>query len=523
MYKRDEYPQIEYRVREKPPHPQTAPFYQGLLDSIPRGSWLRAHRKLIVVASVSALTLTVVLFALLSTSEVEDANFSRLVKRDIFYNSAAEVEVNKVKKRDTFIEEADIMAARYDYEGAIAHIASWQDYENDDEMLAKIDGYRATMATLVPVDIYEVTHIFYHSLIVDPERAFAEHDYDAQSRGLNQWMTTMAEFNMITQEMYERGFVLVSIHDLVHETTDENGRAIFEPGTIMLPPDKKAFVLSIDDVSYYHTNDGYGMANKLVINDAGDVVSEYLAEDGSVRYGAYDIVPLLDQFIDMHPDASYKGAKGIIALTGYNGVLGYRTDETYDINHSQIDGQQRAFLQHNPSFSLESERSIAKEVADAMKADGWEFASHTWGHLKAGDDPLGYLVDDTERWMRNVEPIVGATDVMIWAFGQDVQFWGEYNLGEAKLAHFMANGFRIFCGVSSEPYNVILTPDYLRMRRRNIDGYRIYFNSIGVADDLWDLFDPMEVLDPLRPPVSEISSPKTDDAAANEPPLDEPE
>ena len=46
--------------------------------------------------------------------------------------------------------------------------------------------------------------------------------------------------------------------------------------------------------------------------------------------GKYDLVPILDRFVEEHPDFSYRGAKAILALTGYNGVLGYRTDETYD-------------------------------------------------------------------------------------------------------------------------------------------------------------------------------------------------
>ena len=29
-----------------------------------------------------------------------------------------------------------------------------------------------------------------------------------------------------------------------------------------------------------------------------------------------------------HPDFSLNGQKGVVALTGYNGVLGYRTNET---------------------------------------------------------------------------------------------------------------------------------------------------------------------------------------------------
>ena len=89
----------------------------------------------------------------------------------------------------------------------------------------------------------------------------------------------------------------------------------------MLPPDKKPFVLSQDDVSYYHYMDGDGMASRLVLDENGDVKAEYVEEDGTVSVGDYDLVPLLDSFIDEHPDFSYHGRKGILAMTGYNGVL----------------------------------------------------------------------------------------------------------------------------------------------------------------------------------------------------------
>ena len=53
------------------------------------------------------------------------------------------------------------------------------------------------------------------------------------------------------------------------------------------------------------------------------VRNEYIEDDGRVSVGDYDMVPLIDRFVEKHPDFSYRGAKGIVALTGYNGILGY--------------------------------------------------------------------------------------------------------------------------------------------------------------------------------------------------------
>ena len=50
----------------------------------------------------------------------------------------------------------------------------------------------------------------------------------------------------------------------------------------------------------------------------------------------------------------------------------------------------------------------------AMKATGWEFASHTWGHINVGQKSLEGIQTDTEKWLNYVSPLVGGTDVIIF-------------------------------------------------------------------------------------------------------------
>ena len=407
--------------------------------------------------------------------------------------------------RLTTIEEAKRMAASYGYDEALEMLKGIEGYAEDEEIQGMIQDIEAEKSTCVPVKLEEVTHIFYHTLVVDPERAFANQDTDSQAVGNNQWMTTIDEFNAITQEMYDRGYVMVSIHDLYEVTTDENGNEVWEEAEILLPEGKKAFVLSLDDLSYYHSYDNYGYASKLIIDENGDVMNEYIDADGNTLIGAYDCVPLMDQFVEKHPDASYKGAKGIIALTGYNGVLGYRTDVTYDYDHPSCDSHQKAWMDAHPDFDLETERTEAKKVADAMKANGWEFASHTWGHMRVGDRSLASIKTDTEKWKANVEPIVGETDTIIFAHGQDLyEKTGAYPESNEKYQYFREQGYRIFCNVDSTQYQTYLGTDYMRQGRRNLDGYRIYKNAIGAQNNVSDLFDASEIIDPDRPPVPDL-------------------
>lgn len=407
-------------------------------------------------------------------------------------------------KRAEMLTEAEYLAATYDYDGAISLLQSWEGYAEDEELATLITTYETQKAACVRVDISKVTHIFYHSLVVDPERCFDPSDY--QGQGNYEWMTTISEFNKITQEMYDRGYVLVSIHDLYKYETDENGNQVMVEGDIYLPADKKAFVLSLDDLSYYHSYDGYGYASKLVLDENGDVINEYIDADGNVLYGLYDCVPLLDKFVEEHPDASYHGAKGTVALTGYNGIFGYRTDESYsfdNLDNPDIDKNKRDWLKAHPEFDLEEERAAAKEIADAMKANGWTFASHTWGHLSVGKKSLASLQADNERWQKNVASIVGETNVIIFAHGQDLGDWGDYDLNNEKVNYFMEQGFDVFCNVDgSTEYLVHFGDNYLRQGRRNLDGIRFYYNLTGQQNNLSDLFDVEEIVDPLRPDYS---------------------
>lgn len=403
-------------------------------------------------------------------------------------------------ERNEMLEEADYLALTYDYDKAIETIRAWEGYEEDEELVAKIASIQETKDSCVRVNMEDVTHIFYHSLVVDPERSFDPSNY--QGQGNYEWMTTIDEFNKITQEMYDRGYVLVGLHDLYNIVTDENGKEVFEENDIYLPEGKKAFVLSLDDLSYYHSYDNFGFAAKLLVDEDGNLYNEYIDADGNVQYGLYDCVPLLDKFVEEHPDASYRGAKGTVALTGYNGIFGYRTDESYSLDNPDLDRNKRQWLEEHPEFDLEEERAAAKVVADAMKAKGWTFASHTWGHLRVGDKPLSTLKADNERWQKNVATIVGETNVIIFAHGQDLGLWGPYDLTDEKVQYFMSEGFNVFCNVDSFEHRTHFGETYLRQGRRNLDGIRFHYNLTGEQDNLSDLFDVEDIVDPQRPDYS---------------------
>ena len=393
------------------------------------------------------------------------------------------------EEKDGILQQAQRLAAMYDYDNAIALLQGQPEEPGYAQAIGQMEEIRDSCVPWTPE---QVTHVFYHTLIKDTALAF---DGDSDSAGYDQVMTTIDEFNAITQSMYERGFVMVSLEDLA--VKDENGNMV--PKEILLPPGKQPFVLSQDDVSYYHYMDGDGMASRLVVDEDGQVKAEYVGADGSVSVGDYDMVPLIDAFVEEHPDFSYRGAKGIIALTGYEGVLGYRTDGVYE-TRQELDELQQVYLDTHPDFEHEAEVARATETANAMKENGWAFASHTWGHINVGESSLERLKTDTEKWLTYVAPIVGGSDKIIFAFGADLS--GAEGYSGEKFDYLKAQGFDYYCNVDSSQYWVQITPGYLRMGRRNLDGYRMYYNP----ELLSDLFDAEKVFDPARPtPVPEMS------------------
>jgi len=415
-------------------------------------------------------------------------------------SKAPEKKTEKEKESENLDEEgkkilarADKMAAQYNYDKAIKYLKEQPEYENTKAFQKAVTEYENTRTTCVEYPLEEVTHVFFHTLIVDTSKAF---DGDSDEAGYNQMMTTVSEFNKIIRSMYDKGYVLVSPHDMAKVNED----GTMSRGKIMLPPGKKAFVLSQDDVSYYHYMDGDGFASRMVLDKNGNVKCEYKEDDGSVSVGDYDMVPLLDSFVKKHPDFSYRGRKGILAMTGYNGVFGYRTDSAYKTGKNLQDNQ-KEFLENNPDFNFDEEVKDAKKIAEALKKSGWEFASHTWGHKNATESSVEELQADNEKWEKNVAPILGKTDMIIFAFGADIGNWENYSMDNPKFAYYKSRGYNYYCNVDSNQYWIQITDEYFRQGRRNLDGYRMYYNPDMVSD----LFDVSEVWDSSRPtPVPEM-------------------
>jgi hypothetical protein len=370
------------------------------------------------------------------------------------------------------LENARHMAAQYDYDGALKLLGD-STAAGAAELREEIAGQKSHAVRWK--DNSKISHLFFHSLIVDPQRAF---DGGPSSAGYADYMVTVREFKAMLSSIYDKGYVLVNPHDIAAKNED----GVMEYTRIRLPKGKKPLVISEDDVSYYEYMQGDGFATNLTLDKDGNVTNTYTDARGKTTHGAYDMPTIVDDFVAKHPDFSYRGSKGILALTGYNGVLGYRTSDAEYGNDKRI----------------AEKKAQAKRVADALKADGWVFASHAWGHINMTDSTLGRIKRDTAAWDREVRPILGDTDLLIFPFGADLAGVEQYS--GAKYRLLKEDGFDYFFGVdSSTPYWMQKTDDYLRQARINVDGLRMASDLAGKGNALKPFFDVKKVIDPARP------------------------
>lgn len=257
-------------------------------------------------------------------------------------------------------------------------------------------------------------------------------------------MVTVSEYDKMLQSIYDNNYIIVNMNDVWTEYTDAAGAAHMLKAKLMLPEGKKPIILSYDDTCYYNYMLTNGFTYKLVIKD-GEIWSYGLDPKGNTVYSQdLDAIPILDKFIRQHPDFSLNGAKGCLSLTGYEGILGYRTmKDTHGMTAEAEAARQK-------------EIEAVKPIVAMLKETGWYFGSHSWGHINLSTADLATVQADTQRWLNEVGTLVGPTKLFFYPFGArpdggDVQQTGPI------FKFLQSKGFRVFASVGIDPYSKIKT------------------------------------------------------------------
>ena len=383
------------------------------------------------------------------------------------------------------LKQAEALAAGYDYQGALEVLESFSgDIANNTALRDKRAEYTTAKEQLKAWnDPASIPNLSFHVLIADPARAFADEEY---KNAYKKNFVTTDEFSKILEQLYANGYVLVDLDSFIQENTASDGITTYDTKPIYLPDGKKPIMLTETMVNYFYymvdkdrdgqpNADGGGFASRLIVDAKGEITCEMVDASGNTVTGDFDFVPILNRFIKSHPDFSYQGARATLAVSGMEGVFGYRTmpsikeDKGQDYYNEQVSG--------------------AKKIAQALRDQGYTIACYTYDNIDYNKTSATGIQSDLELWEKEVEPVLGKIDVMVYARGSDITTGGGYSGTKYNVLKKM--GYRYFMGAANVPWAEV-TKDYVRQSRLMVVGenlagsagvYASYFDAKTVLND----------------------------------------
>lgn len=422
--------------------------------------------------------------------------------------AAAEEKARLDAEAADILSRAEAKAAGFDYIGAINLIDSFTGKMSEyQELVEKRSEYSNAQDQMVPwSDPTLVTNLSFQMLIADPQRAFND---DVYSDSYYYNFVTVSEFRKMLEQLYANGYILVSLDDFITTAVNGNGETEYTVKTMYLPKGKKPLMLTQTNVNYYGfmidsdddgvaDKDGGGFASRLVLDANGNLATEYVDAEGNLLIGEYDLVPILEGFIKAHPDFSYNGARAILAVSGYDGVFGYRInsdDSDQDDTTDTTDATDTTTQPPAPVPSENEEVRGAKAIAKALRDRGYVIACYTYDNMAYGGEAMEDLIsEDLRLWKNEISPVLGPVDILVFAQESDIDkadkdySGGAYNiLKEAGFRYYLG-----FCETGSS---------WIRINSEYVRQGRILVNGTNLEDhDSWfsDLFPVDEVLDAAR-------------------------
>lgn len=410
-------------------------------------------------------------------------SITRSVQRRIYNHQVSEASTamqqtlleEQIQEATSLLEESESMARHFDYAGAANLLLTFSgEMKEHPELEQKYNQYKREQNELVLwSDPDTIPNLSFQTLIADPQRAF---------KSYNKSYVTTAEFYSILQQLYANNYILINLSDIA---TSSGAKALY------LPAGKKPLILTQTGVNYYNEMidsdgdylpdaGGSGFASKLVIDENGNITCEMVDSNGATVHGAYDLIPILDSFVETHPDFSYRGAKAVIAVTGYDGIFGYRTNQAA---YERLGAEQ-----------YEQECQSAAQIANLLQETGYEIAYYGYSNTSYGELDTSAIATEMQLWKEEIHPIIGFSNIFVFGQNFDLASAAKSYSGE-KFDALYAAGFRYYLGFCKDN-----TPwfsshgKYTRQGRILVNG-----SNMKYSPELFtDLFDPASVIDPTR-------------------------
>lgn len=379
------------------------------------------------------------------------------------------------------LEEAEILAMGYNYQEAADLLDSYQG-EMTQEMIAKRAEYINAKSSLVEhQDPTLIPNLSFHVLVHDMNRAKQDTELGGQ---YNRNFVTTAEFSKILEQLYRNNYVLVDFDSFVSSNSVDGTSSSLFSVPILLPQGKKPVMITETMVNYYtymidSNNDGVadsggdGFACRLVVDDNGDIKAEYVDENNVTQVGNFDLVPILEDFIAQHPDFSYKGARATLAVSGSQGIFGYRIQSETMANKGQ---------------DVYNEQVVgATKIVEALKAKGYNLACYTYSDKDYKGISAAQIQEDLQKWKSQIAPVIGELDTIVFAKASDIV---DYTGGKFDVLY--ENGFRFMIKNAETPYTEV-NNSFVRQSRLMVTGENMVAKASMFTDT--GLFDPNVVLD----------------------------
>lgn len=399
-----------------------------------------------------------------------DRDNEKLQNEILASEQAASEAIRLQEEAEYLLEQAAIKASGYDYQGAIELLDSFSgDMNKFTQILSDRGKYSQLLSTVVEITNYsQLPNLSFNVLIADPARAFKDEKY---ASAYNQNFVTVDEFSKILDQLYANGYVLVNFDSFVEKTTDAAGNVSYTTKPIYLPSDKKPFMLTETLVNYFgymiDSDDdgkadakGGGFASKMIVKD-GEITCEMVDAEGNTVYGAYDLVPILNEFIEEHPDFAYRGARATLAVTGKEGIFGHRINK----------GDSAAV-------------AAATELVQELRSQGYLIACNTYENLNYDKNKATDIQADLKSWTDEITPVLGNVDILVFARGSDIS---DYT--GPKFNVLYSSGFRYF--ISSATKGIPSTEvnrTYIRQYRIMVTG-SLMVNSPSTLSNYFKVAD----------------------------------
>lgn len=376
-----------------------------------------------------------------------------IIEKDNIYNILANY-------KDILINQANNYLNEGNYITASNLLNSRQKYYQGDNTILNLINYNKHLLNQNNLIEYtgKIEHLTFNTLMAFPEKALDSRN--SLSNSYDETKLTTKEFLNIITTLYQNNYILININELYTTQGDK-----IVKNKLFLPKNKKPLILSFDNVSYKSSYQNLGEIDKLIL-DRNNNIATYTTKKSIQERIQYnnEFVVILEDFIKNNPDFSYNNARGIIFLSGENGILGYNT------NHK------------NASNKYEAKK--VSEIVKKLKNLGWFFGCNNYTYTNENALSDIEFAKELSLWNKEVKTIIGETTLYAYPYGKH----SEKQTSKQEL--LTTNGFNVFFINSNTP-TLEFKNNICIMSRREINGSTLRNNK----QDLIHLFDCEKVYD----------------------------